>query len=84
MKNLTLPEEVVSILGAGARQTPKSNQIPWLSQIFINFCREDLLVNIFKFTEGIFYIYCQSKDMEDFLNLLDKFEPPNLKSFLMI
>ena len=39
-------------------------------------CKNDLLVNILKSSEGIFEIYCQSKDMADFVNLQDKLEPP--------
>ena len=35
----------------------------------------DLLVNIFKFTQEIFSIYCQSKDMADSHNLQGKLEP---------
>ena len=44
-------------------------------------CRkEDLLVNIFRFTQGILYINCQSQDMADSHNLPVKLEPLNLKS----
>ena len=32
----------------------------------MKYCREDLLVNIFKCIESFFDIYCQSKDMADF------------------
>ena len=35
-------------------------------------------MNIFKPMEGIFNIYCQSKDMADFLSLQGKLEPPDL------
>ena len=42
-------------------------------------CKKDLLVNVFKSIEGIFNIYCRSKDMADLLNLQDKGEPPTLR-----
>ena len=35
----------------------------------MNFWEEDLMVNIFKFTQGVFDIYLQSKDIADFQNL---------------
>ena len=41
-------------------------------------CKKDLFVNIFKCTEGIFDIYCQSKDMADFHNLERKTETRHL------
>ena len=42
--------------------------------IFMKLRKEDLLVSIFKFTEEIFHIYCQHKDMAHFHNLQDKLE----------
>ena len=45
----------------------------------MEFCKEDLLVNIFEFMEGFFFhIYCQGKYMVDFLNLQSKLETPTL------
>ena len=41
-------------------------------------CQENLLVNIFKFTEGIFDICSQSKDMAEFRNSKGKLEPMTL------
>ena len=35
----------------------------------MKFWEEDLMVNIFKFTQGVFDIYLQSKDIADFQNL---------------
>ena len=46
----------------------------------MNFCKEDLLVNIFKSIEVIFYTFCPSENIEDFLNLQGKLEPPVLDS----
>ena len=40
--------------------------------------KKQLLVNIFKFTEQIFDIYCQNKDMADFLNLQGRLKPVTL------
>ena len=40
--------------------------------------KEDRLLNIFKSMERMFDIYCQSKDMEDFLNPQGKLEAPTL------
>ena len=45
-------------------------------------CKEALLVNSFKFTEGLFDIYFHSKDMEDFHNLQGKLEPVTLNTSL--
>ena len=38
----------------------------------------DCVVTIFKSTEDIFDIYCQSNDIVGYLNLQDKLEPPTL------
>ena len=40
--------------------------------------KEDLMVNIFKCTQGIFDIYCQSKTIADFYNLEGKLKPLTL------
>ena len=40
--------------------------------------KEDVLVDIVKFTQGIFDIYCSSEDMGDFLNLQGKLESTTL------
>ena len=42
--------------------------------------KEDLRMNIFKFTQGIFHIYHRSKDTADFHNLQGKLELVTLKS----
>ena len=38
-------------------------------------CKENLQVNVFRFTQGIFDIYCPSEDMADFLNSQGKLGP---------
>ena len=40
--------------------------------------KKDLLVNIFKCTQGIFDIYSPSQEMANFLNLQGKLEPLTL------
>ena len=39
-------------------------------------CKEDRLVDMFKSMEGIFDIYCESKNMAHFLNLQGTLAPP--------
>ena len=43
-------------------------------------CKEDLMLNIFKFTEGTFDIYHSNKDMADYHNLQGKLEPMTANS----
>ena len=51
------------------------SSLPCELRIFMNFCKEDLLVNIFKFTEGILIsTACQSEDMANFHNFQSKLE----------
>ena len=45
--------------------------------------KEDLLENIFKITQMIVGIYCQSRDMEDFRNLQGNLSSVTLKGNLM-
>ena len=38
------------------------------SNFFMKVWIEDLVVNLFRFTQGRYDVYCQSKDMADFHN----------------
>ena len=40
--------------------------------------KEELLVDMFKITEGIFHNCCQNKDIVDFQNLQDKLKSMTL------
>ena len=53
----------------------KLDQFPSVMSDFSNICKEDLLLNIVKFIQGIFHIFCLSEDIVDFLNLQGKLEP---------
>ena len=66
------------MLGAGSQQTQKLDQPSLGTSSFLKLCKEDILVNIVKFTGGIFGTYCQSKDVAGFHNLQGKLEPVTL------
>ena len=51
-KKLTLPGGVNSVLGARSQQLQKLNQLPQVKSS----CKEDLLVNVFKFMKSFFSI----------------------------
>ena len=56
----------------------KLNQLHRKRTIFIKLCKGNLLANILKFIKENFDIYCQSKDMADFLR--GKLEPLTLNA----
>ena len=73
-ENMTLPGELIQFRGRESADS-KIKSTPPVTSDFRETLKERLS-NIFKYQEGIFNIYCQKKDMEDFLNLQSKLEPP--------
>ena len=63
---------------AGSRQTQTLNEFPAVASDFDETLQGRSFDKYLQTVEGIFYIYCQSKDMADFLNLRGKLEPPTL------
>ena len=57
----------------------KLNQPPRDRRIFMNLWEEDLLVNIFTFTEGVFDIHCHCKGKAVFSKVKRQTGTPNLK-----
>ena len=84
VKNPTLPRGFDLIFESVDSLPLKLNQFHPVKSNFIKLCKEDLPIKIFKFIEGIFDIYCRSKDMVPFLKSQRKLEPTTLNQFCFI